>query len=149
MLIVLLAALGVDLVVVVALLAVVLARRRWIDRQPGAFKGAILVSAGQVDGLDPEWRKGCGRWIRDILVWTKGPFHFRNVLVPGDGAIGRAPEGDEAKRLGRAPIVVEIAVGDSTVFVAARAEDRERVLGPYDGMSGRAAFDAPQHGQAG
>ena len=39
MLIALLAVLGVDLIVIVVLLAVVLLRRRWVSRQPGAFKG--------------------------------------------------------------------------------------------------------------
>ncbi len=43
MLIALLAVLGVDLWVIVVLLAVVLSRKRWVSHQPGAFKGAIGV----------------------------------------------------------------------------------------------------------
>jgi hypothetical protein len=45
MLIALLAVLGVDLS------AVVLARKRSVSRQPGAFKGAIRVIEGEVPGL--------------------------------------------------------------------------------------------------
>jgi hypothetical protein len=48
MLIALLAVLGVDLSVIVVLMAVVLARKRWVSRQRGAFKGAIRVIEGEV-----------------------------------------------------------------------------------------------------
>lgn len=51
MLIALLAVLGVDLSVIVALMAVVLARKRWVSRRPGAFKGAIRVIEGEVRDL--------------------------------------------------------------------------------------------------
>jgi len=74
MLIALLAVLGVDLSVIVALMAVVLARKRWVIRQPGAFKGAIRVIEGEVPGLTAKWKRGYGRWIRDILIWTNKPF---------------------------------------------------------------------------
>ena len=53
MVIALLAVLGVDLIVIVAFLGVVLSRRRWVSRQPGAFKGAIRVVDGEVSGLGP------------------------------------------------------------------------------------------------
>jgi hypothetical protein len=69
MLIALLAILGVDLIVVVAFAAFVLGRRRWLKRQPGEFAGAIRVSGGDVDGLSPKWKRGSGRWVRDVLVW--------------------------------------------------------------------------------
>jgi hypothetical protein len=91
MLIALLAVLGVDLSVIVVLLAVVLARKRWVSHQPGAFKGAIRIIDGDVPGLKTKWKRGYGRWVREILVWTKAPFLFRNELVVADG-----PAGDEA-----------------------------------------------------
>jgi hypothetical protein len=86
MLIALLALLGVDLIVVVALLALVLSRKRWVKRQPGAFRGAIRLTGGEFDGLGAKWHRGYGHWVRDVLVWTKAPFLFRNELVPIDGA---------------------------------------------------------------
>jgi hypothetical protein len=58
MLIALLAVLGVDLIVIVVLLAFVLARRRWVQRQPGSFRGVIRVSSGEIDGLRPKWGRG-------------------------------------------------------------------------------------------
>jgi hypothetical protein len=39
MLIALLAVLGVDLIVIVVIVAAVLSRRLWVSRQPGVFKG--------------------------------------------------------------------------------------------------------------
>jgi hypothetical protein len=144
-LIALLVVLGVDLVVVVVLLALVLSRRRWVSRQPGAFKGAIRVSAGQVEGVGPRWRKGSGRWVRDILVWTRGPFLFRNELVLADAAVVRAAEPGEVKRLGEASVVAELAVDGASVFVAAHAEDSELALGPYGDRSRTAAANADRH----
>jgi hypothetical protein len=63
--------LGVDLIVIVAVLGVVRSHRRWVSRQPGAFKGAIRVVDGEVSGLGPQWRRGYGRWVREVLVWTR------------------------------------------------------------------------------
>ena len=93
MLIALLAVLGVDLIVVVALLALVLSRKRWVMRQPGAFRGAIRLTSGEIDGLRPKWGRGYGRWVRDVLVWTKAPLLFRNELIPTDGVDEQHPVG--------------------------------------------------------
>jgi hypothetical protein len=81
MLIALLAVLGVDLIVIVVLLAAVLTRRRWVSHQSGAFKGAIRVVQGDAQGLGRKWRRGYGRRVGQVLVWTKAPFLFRNELV--------------------------------------------------------------------
>jgi hypothetical protein len=132
MLIALLAVLGVDLIVVVVLLASVLSRKRWIKHRPGAFQGAIRVADGHVDGLGAKWKRGYGRWVREVLVWTKAPFLFRNELVPGDGLASERPAGpDEVKRLGDAPVVIELATGHATVEIAASGEQRDLLRGPY------------------
>ena len=132
MVIALLAVLGVDLIVIVVLLGAVLARRRWVSHQPGAFKGAIRVVEGEVPGLGPKWKRGYGRWVRDVLVWTKAPALFRNELVAVDGLAGavRAAEPGEVKRLGNDPAVVALAAeGGARIEVAAAADDRRGVLG--------------------
>jgi hypothetical protein len=101
MLIAFLILLGVDLIVVVVLAALLLGRRRWVKRQPGVFLGAIRVTSGHVEGLGPKWKRGYGRWARDVLVWTKAPLFFRNQLVPMDRIAGqRSAHRDEVKRLG-------------------------------------------------
>jgi hypothetical protein len=130
-LIALLIALGVDLAVVVAVAVLVFGRRRWLKRQPGEFAGAIRVSGGVVEGLSPKWKRGSGRWVRDVLVWSKAPLMFRNELIPVDRLCGEhpAPAGS-VKRLGGKPVVIEFASGDATIEVAARAGHRDLVTGP-------------------
>jgi hypothetical protein len=132
MLIALLAVLGVNLIVIVVILALELSRKRWVMRQPGAFRGAIRLTAGEVDGLGSKWGRGYGRWVRDILVWTKAPFLFRNELVPTDRLLEQRPaRTDEVKRLGDHPGVIRVTADGATVEVAAKAEDTELLLGPY------------------
>lgn len=131
-LIALLAVLGVDLIVIVVFAAVVVGRRRWLKRQPGEFAGAVRVSSGEVDGLSPKWKRGSGRWVRDVFVWSKGPFMYRNELIPVDGVAGERQAADgEVKRLGDSPVVIELASGDATIEVAAKAEHRALVTGPF------------------
>jgi hypothetical protein len=119
MLIALLAVLGVDLIVIVVLVASIVSRRRWVKRQPGAFHGAIRLSGGEVDGLRPKWTRGYGRWVRDVLVWTKAPFYFRNEILATDG-LGepRPARPGEVKRLGDHPIVRPVRMGAATAELA-------------------------------
>ena len=132
MLIAFLALLGVDLAVVVVLAVSVLGRKRWVKRQSGAFRGAIRVASGEVDGLRSKWSRGYGRWVRDVLVWTKGPFLFRNEIVAADGLEGQRPAGpDEVKRLGDQPSVIRVGMGGAGVEVATNGADAELLLGPY------------------
>jgi Protein of unknown function (DUF2550) len=132
MLIALLAILGVNLIVIVVLLAVVLSRKRWVRRQPGAFRGVIRVASGEIDGLRPKWGRGYGRWVRDVLVWTKAPFFFRNELVAADGMDQQRPAGpDEVKRLGDHPVIVQLTTGGAALEVAAHDADSARLPGPY------------------
>jgi hypothetical protein len=131
MLIALLALLGVDLIVIVALAAMIFGRRRWLRRQPGAFSGAIRVTSGDVDGLGPKWRHGSGRWVRDVLVWNKAPFMLGTHLLPVDRCSGeRKASAGELRRLGETPIVLEFVCGDATIEVAGRAEHLDLMIGP-------------------
>ena len=131
MLIALLAVLGVDLIVVVALLALVLSRKRWVKRRPGAFRGAIRVTGGTIDGLGSKWHRGYGHWVRDVLVWTTAPFLFRNELIAIDGVEEpSAADPDEVKRLGDHPVVVAIRTGDATAEIAVHGDDGQLARGP-------------------
>jgi hypothetical protein len=149
MLIALLAVLGVDLIVIVVLLAVVLSRKRWVMRQPGAFRGVIRVTDGEIDGLRPKWVRGYGRWVRDVLVWTKAPLLFRNEILATDGLDEQRPaRPDEVKRLGDRPVVVQVRMGSATAEVAARNDDGDLLLGPYGTVAGTAAGAQPSAQEA-
>jgi hypothetical protein len=133
MLIALLAVLGVNLIVIVVILGVTLSRKRWVKRQPGAFHGAIRVADGEIDGLKPKWRPGYGRWVRDVLIWTKAPFLFRNEVLAADGLDEQRPAAsDEVKRLGDHPVVVRVRIGSAMVELAAHESDAELALDPFD-----------------
>src|SRR5271165_1549557 len=134
MLIALLAVLGVDLWVIIVLLSVVLTRKRWVSHQPGAFKGAIRVIDGDVPGLKRKWQRGYGRWVRDVLVWTKTPLLFRNQLVAAGASAGdaRAAKPGEVRRLGKDAVIVQLtADGGARTEVATSADGRQRATGPF------------------
>jgi len=131
MLIALLVVLGVNLIVIVAVGVVVVGRRHWLMRQPGAFHSAIRVTHGEMD-LPSTWKRGTGRWVRDVLVWSKAPFMFRTELVPVDRLSGeREATAGEVKRLGDHPVVIEVVAGDATIEFAANAQAGTLVKGPF------------------
>jgi hypothetical protein len=134
MLIALLAVLGVDLIVVVALVGVVLSRRAWMRRRPGAFQAAVRVVEGDVAGFGPKWKRGVGRWVGAVLVWAKGPALFRYEMVEAerlDGELREAASGDAVKRLGNGPLIMAVATDSARIEIATAAEHRKRALGPF------------------
>ena len=135
MLIALLAVLGVDLIVVVFLLALMLTRRYWVSHRPGSFKGAIRVAEGGVPGLRTKWTHGYGHWIRDVLVWTKAPFLFRNELVAVDalasGTRAARPR-PKVRRVGKNPALILLAVGGGAqVEIAVPEASRAPAAGSF------------------
>jgi hypothetical protein len=127
-------ALGVPLIIVVAFAAVVVKRRRWLKKQPGVFAGAIRVESS--DGAKPKWKRGSGRWVRDILVWSKAPLLLGTQLIPVDELLGeRKPKAGELKRLGDHPVAVEFVTAGGKIEVAAKAEHRALVTGPLTTVS--------------
>lgn len=136
MIIALLAVLGVDLIVIVVFLVFVVGRKRWVTHHEGSFRGCVRVTAGAVDGLRPKWTKGYGRWVRDVLVWTKAPFLFRNELVAVDAVKSRrAGAPGEVKRLGDDVVVIAMRTGEATVEVASPRQSASAVAGPFDGAT--------------
>jgi hypothetical protein len=70
--------------------------------------------------------------VRDVLVWTKAPFFFRNELLASEGLDAERPAGPgEVKRLGDQPVVIRLRTGGATADVAAHGADRELLHGPY------------------
>jgi hypothetical protein len=93
----------------------------------------IRVASGAVDGLGPKWRRGYGRWVRDVLVWTKAPFLFRNELVAADGLEEKRPiQPGEVKHLGEDPTLIRIRAGEATAEIATAGENAELLLRPYE-----------------
>jgi hypothetical protein len=136
----LLAVLGVDLIVIVVLIAIMLARRARVSHRPGAFKGAVRVAEGDVPGFRSKWKRGFGRWVGDdVLVWSKAPSMFWNELAVADGMaaeVRTAGPDDKVKRLGPDPVIVPVSADGARIEIAAGADNRERALGPLAGSAG-------------
>lgn len=124
--------LGIDLIVAIILTGTSVARRRWLKGQPGEFSGAIQVVSGEVHGLQMKWKRGSGRWVRDVLVWSKGPLLFRNEILPVDRMVGQRPlEAGEVKRIGDDTVSVRFESEDAVVEIAVASERFPLVLGPF------------------
>lgn len=132
MVIALLVILGVDLIVLVVILAFVLERKRWVTRQPGVFHGATRVTNGAVDGFRPQWTRGYDRRVSDVLGWAKAPFLFRNELIAIDSVGEHRPAAPgDVMRLGSDPIIVVLKAGTATVEIATHSDALDRVSGPF------------------
>jgi hypothetical protein len=93
------------------------AGRRRPRRLPGSGRGGYAAMAGGV---------------REILVWTKAPFSFRNELVVADAVVGaaRAAKPGEVRRLGKHAAIVVLAVGGGARIEVASADGCERDCAP-------------------
>jgi hypothetical protein len=77
--------------------------------------------------------RGYGRWVRDVLVWTKAPLMFRNELVAADGLAGEVhpAEPGAVKRIGGDPVILPMSAdGGAHIELATASDDRGRALEP-------------------
>jgi len=137
-LIALLAALGVNLLVLVALLAALLVRRRRLSRRPGAFRGAARVVEGDARGLRRRWTAGYGLWVRDVFVWTPASLLLHTVLLPVDAvSAARSVAPKEMRRPRHLSAVATLTAAPSTlVEVAVGEQDDVPARPPGTGTTG-------------
>lgn len=123
MLIALLAILGVDLIVIVALALALIGRRRWLSRR-GAFPARVWLVEGDSEELSEKKKMGRARWIRNVLVFSPAPSFFMNKILLIDGVQGasRPALPGEVKRLGSDPVIVLLATDGATVALATGGE---------------------------
>jgi hypothetical protein len=94
----------------------------------------IRVTGGEVPGLGMKGRRGYGRWVREILVWTTAPFLFRDELVVADAAwaLLARPIRVRCGVLGEHAAIVALAAGGGARSgVAVSADGRERASGLF------------------
>lgn len=133
MLIALLAVLGVDLIVLVGFLAAVFGRRRWVSHQPGAFTGIAHVVEGQIHQMGGRPRRGYGRWVRDVLIWTPTPLCLRNAFAAVNRIDGPHEPTGTVRRLGDNPQVLTFVTDGARIDITVRAEDLTLVTAPFAG----------------
>lgn len=125
----------VDLALILAVLGVLIRRRRTVIGRRGSFKGKLRVAEGEIEGLSGEWTTGYGHWVRDVLVWDVAPLLVQTRLIPVDGTdasgiqVGKA----DVNGLGKRPLVAPLLVGRHRhrLELAASEEDRDLALGPF------------------
>jgi hypothetical protein len=86
------------------------------------------------------WRRGHGIWVNDVFGFRGSPAAWSEALLWVVTASARNASDAESKklhRLGDSPVVVELGVmaGDPVV-IAGKANDRERLLGPFVSHAG-------------
>jgi hypothetical protein len=139
MIIALLVALGVSLWVVLALVGLMVLRRRWLKRQPGAFPCAIRNLKGETPRVGGRrWRRGWGRLTHGLLAWDPMPTLVASSLLDVTEVVGSRPAQDgEIKRMGDRPVIVELALaGGGTVALALRAEHAALALRHAEPLAG-------------
>ena len=138
MVIALLVVLGIPIWFVFVLAGVMIIRHRWLSSRPGCFTCAARMTSGTTDLLGAKWKRGVGRWERDVFVFAKVPSVYSFTTVAVDeldaSSVRRAGEG-EVRRLGDAPLVYP--------FVAASAVAFEIVFKPEDATLAAGPFPAP------
>jgi hypothetical protein len=81
------------------------------------------------------WVAGHAVWVHDVFAFRASPAAWRELLVWVNGAVARETTAEEAKKLHRLGddkvVAVLSSAGVGTIEVAARAEHRDALLGPY------------------
>jgi len=136
---ILLAALGVPLWLIVGVLAAGLLSRKAFKKAPGVFPAKLRLSAGVASGIKSSWPRlpAYARWVHDVLLVHHGLALVRNSALPVAEVSGRIVSGkpEEVKRLGPQPMLLSVVLDNgATVDVAAPAEARDVMVGPFTGV---------------
>jgi hypothetical protein len=135
MLIALLAIIGVDLIVSVVFAIVVSGCRWWVRHHAGAFAGPALVADGDLAEFGTRRRRGDGRWVRDVLVWTPVPRCLRNAIVAVDGVDRVRAAPGKVHRMGADPLVITVITGAARLAMTVNGSDAVLVTAPSTGTS--------------
>jgi hypothetical protein len=133
MALIVLAALGVPLWMVVGALAAGIWSRRSFKRAPGVFPAKLRVTAGEVPGLETSWprRPVYARWVHDVLLVHRGLALVRNAALGVAQVTGpvRSGEPRSIPGLGSSPVVVALILdGGAEVELAGPSAAREAVM---------------------
>lgn len=127
--------LGVPLWVCAVGIFTVIYRNRALRNRPGDIPVRVL-KPGRT-----RWTRGHAVWVSDVFAWRGSPAAWNEGLihVVAVGTAAAAPaEQKRLHRLGNAPVIATMTTAENTtVKVAAAAEDGSTVLGPF--------HSAPQH----
>ena len=130
MAVIVLAALGVPLWLVLGALVAGLWSRRTFRRTPGVFAAKVRRVA---PGPSTSWprRTVYARWVHDVLIVHQGVALVRNRALPVAGLVTTIPA-DDVPGFGARPAVVRLRLdGGEELELAAVADDRHELVGPF------------------
>jgi hypothetical protein len=122
-------ALATVLAISLLALLVVACRNRALQRRPGDVSvQARFRGSGR-------WVRGHGVWVNDTFAFRRSPAGWQEALLWVTNA-SACPASEEERvnlsRLGDDPVVATFVLASGgSMAIAARAEDRGRLLGPY------------------
>jgi hypothetical protein len=136
MLIAILIFLGIPIWFVIVLIGVAIMRRRWVKSRPGAFPCAARVASGRLDLIGDAWKRGFGRWERDVFIFAKVPslHSFAAVAVDSLSATDVRPaRPKEVRFMGDSLVVVPFVVASGArLELAVKPEYLPLVAGPFE-----------------
>lgn len=131
----LLAAVGVPLWLCALAILTLVVRNRSLRARPGNIAVRMRKRGAA------RWTPGHAVWTHDVLAFRGSPAAWREALLWVTAADVREATSDERKklhRIGERPVVATFTIEDgSVVEVAARAEDRNRLLGVFRAVAAR------------
>ncbi len=135
MAIAILAMLGIEAGVILALILVLLVVKRVMTiRHPAVFKARVRLSDGQFPGVTTAWKKCYGAWVTTVFTTRKGlPLNIADVLpVAQLDDLREAALGDDVKGLGDRPTIASFTMtSGAKLEVAMAADERPAGLKPW------------------
>ena len=124
-----LALIGVPLWICAAGILTLLFRNRALRKRPGNVPVRVHTTGKK------RWSPGHGVWIHDVFAFRGLPAAWKEALAWSTEAAVRVPNDEERKklhRIGDEPVIVTLSLADGgTIELAARAEHKETLLGPF------------------
>jgi len=93
------------------------------------------MNSGTTDLLGAKWKRGVGRWERDVFIFAKVPSVYSFTTVAADALdasnVRPAREG-EVRRMGEALLVYPFVAASGVTFeLAVQPEDATLAAGPF------------------
>ena len=128
-----LALIGVPLWLCAIGITVLVLRNRGLRKRYGDLPVRVLRSGKK------RWTRGHAIWVSDVFAWRASPAAWKEGLEQvTDASLHEHLDAETAKklhRLGDSPVVASLTlVGGVVIDVAARAEHRSALMGPFAGQ---------------
>ena len=124
-----LAAVGVPLWLCAAAILTLILRNRALRNRPGNVPVRVHPAEKK------RWTPGHGVWIHDIFAFRGLPAAWKEALAWSIDAEVREATAEERKklhRIGDQPVIVTLTLAEGgTIELAARAEHKDKLLGPF------------------